>query len=192
MAGTGRPLLLFRGHPELAAWSRRRSFPKLRRMARVGMGLERLLPDLGRANRLASDRSVQLQLFDTLPPPRSPLRLGRLLSELDPALTEVSRKSFPEVTQDDLDVMLRDAFEGAEVAEQEDAQEMSAWVHAKLGLDVPASALSGQTFDKAHRDRRQARAMVRACVGASSGCGVPRGRSRATRSRPPRCSSFAR
>src|SRR5205809_3206788 len=83
MAGTGRPLLLFRGHPELAAWSRRRSFPKLRRMARVGMGLERLLPDLGRANRIASDRSVQLQLFDTLPPPRSPLRLGRLLSELD-------------------------------------------------------------------------------------------------------------
>jgi len=34
------------------------------------------------ARGLHSGRAVQLQLFDTLPPRRPPIRLGRLLSEL--------------------------------------------------------------------------------------------------------------
>jgi preprotein translocase subunit SecA len=65
------------------------------------------------------------------------------------ALIEVSRQSFPAATQDDLDVMLRDAFEGAQVAEEADAQEMSTWVKEKLALDVPAQALVGLTFEGA-------------------------------------------
>ncbi len=70
-------------------------------------------------------------------------------AKLNEMLIEVSRKSFPEATQDELDAILHDAFEGARVAEEADAQEMSEWVKTKLNLEVPASALTGLSFEQA-------------------------------------------
>jgi hypothetical protein len=54
----------------------------------MARGLDR---DLVRAGRPPWDGPVQLQLFDTLPGPRSPLRLGRLLAELDRLLPALGR-----------------------------------------------------------------------------------------------------
>jgi preprotein translocase subunit SecA len=70
-------------------------------------------------------------------------------AKLNDKLIEVSRQSFPEATQDDIDTMLRDAFEGSGVAEEADAQEMSEWIKTKLNLEIPASALTGLSFDQA-------------------------------------------
>jgi preprotein translocase subunit SecA len=73
-------------------------------------------------------------------------------AKLHDMLVEVSRKSFPEATQDDIDAMLQDAFEGTRAAEEADAQEMSEWARTKLNLEIPAAALTGATYEQA-RDR---------------------------------------
>jgi preprotein translocase subunit SecA len=70
-------------------------------------------------------------------------------SKLKQLLIEVSRKSFPGATHDDIDTMLKEAFAGAKTAEEGDAQEMAAWAKEHLKVDVAAEELVGLPFDAA-------------------------------------------
>jgi preprotein translocase subunit SecA len=70
-------------------------------------------------------------------------------SKLQELLVEASRKSVPSGTQADLDAKLQQEFEGAQVAEEGDAQELAEWVRTNLGLEVAAQTVTGMTFDQA-------------------------------------------
>jgi preprotein translocase subunit SecA len=70
-------------------------------------------------------------------------------SKLQELLFDVSRKSLPTATQDDLDAKLREEFEGADVAEEADAQELAEWCRGNINIEVPAHELIGKTFDEA-------------------------------------------
>jgi preprotein translocase subunit SecA len=70
-------------------------------------------------------------------------------SKLKTLLLEVSRKSFPETTQEDIDAVLHNAFAGARSAEQADAQELAEWTKANLNIEVGADELLGLSFEEA-------------------------------------------
>jgi preprotein translocase subunit SecA len=64
-------------------------------------------------------------------------------------LMDVSHKSFPPVGHTQIDAKLAEAFQGASVSEEEDAREVSEWIKAGLGLEVPVEALTGVTEEQA-------------------------------------------
>jgi preprotein translocase subunit SecA len=70
-------------------------------------------------------------------------------SKLYQMLLEVSRGSFPAAGQDDVDAMLTDTFEGADLSEEGDAHEMVEWARANLGLEVDQDLLTGVTATQA-------------------------------------------
>jgi preprotein translocase subunit SecA len=70
-------------------------------------------------------------------------------SKLRNMLIELSRKTFPEVTHDDIDAVLRDAFAGASAAEEADAQDLAAWMKEHAKVEVNAEELIGVSFDSA-------------------------------------------
>jgi preprotein translocase subunit SecA len=69
-------------------------------------------------------------------------------SKLKQMLLDVNRKSFPEATHDDIDKVLNQAFAGARVAEEGDAQELAEWAKENLKLERSTEDLAGKTFDE--------------------------------------------
>jgi preprotein translocase subunit SecA len=72
----------------------------------------------------------------------SPVKLRQMLIEL-------SRKAFPEVTHDDIDAAMRDAFAGADHAEESDAQELAGWMHEQVKAEIDPEGLVGLSYDEA-------------------------------------------
>jgi preprotein translocase subunit SecA len=70
-------------------------------------------------------------------------------SKLRNLLIELTRKTFPEVLHDDIDVALHEAFAGANVAEEDDAQELAAWMMGHVKVDINPEDLVGLTYDEA-------------------------------------------
>jgi preprotein translocase subunit SecA len=70
-------------------------------------------------------------------------------AKLRQLLIDVSRRSFPEATQDDIDARLRDAFAGTSIAEEADAQELAAWAKEHLKLEFTTEELTGKTLEAA-------------------------------------------
>ena len=52
-------------------------------------------------------------------------------------------------SQDDLDARLHEEFEGAQVAEEADAQELAEWCRANFNVEINPHELAGKTFDEA-------------------------------------------
>jgi preprotein translocase subunit SecA len=69
-------------------------------------------------------------------------------SKLRQMLLDVSRKSFPEETHDDIDAVLRQSLSGAKSAEEADARELAEWAKESLKVEVSAEDLTGLTFDE--------------------------------------------
>jgi preprotein translocase subunit SecA len=88
--------------------------------------------------RFRSEGALSDETFRT----ESPSKLRELLADL-------SRKSFPEATQDDIDNVLREALEGAKVLEEADAQDLAAWVNEHLKIEIAPDELVGLSFDEA-------------------------------------------
>ncbi|MBX9678423.1 MAG: SEC-C domain-containing protein [Gemmataceae bacterium] len=73
-------------------------------------------------------------------------------ARLQERLLEASRNSYPQADQETIDDHLDQVFQGAEIAEAGDAQEMSDWARATFQLEVPAEALTGVSKEQArHR-----------------------------------------
>ncbi len=70
-------------------------------------------------------------------------------SKLHQLLVEVSRKSFPAASQDDIDAKLAETFAGTHTSEEEDAHEMVSWARANLGLEVDQTLLTGVSDEEA-------------------------------------------
>src|SRR5437764_3702787 len=69
--------------------------------------------------------------------------------QLHQMLVEFSRKSFPAAGQTDIDAMLADTFEGAQISEEGDAHEMVEWARANLKLEIDQGLLTGISFTEA-------------------------------------------
>jgi preprotein translocase subunit SecA len=64
-------------------------------------------------------------------------------SKLQELLQEVSRRFYPPVSQEDIDKKLDEVFQGTNVSESDDAKEMTDWIRAELGLEIPEADLTG-------------------------------------------------
>jgi preprotein translocase subunit SecA len=72
-------------------------------------------------------------------------------AKLNETLLQASEKFFPPVGQDEIDAKLEEAFSGASVSEEADAREISDWLKAELGLEVPAEELTGVEQEEARQ-----------------------------------------
>jgi len=72
-------------------------------------------------------------------------------SRLQEILLDASRKSFPKVSQEEIDTKLEEAFDGTRLSEQEDAREITDWARQELGLEIPAEKLTGVTQEAARQ-----------------------------------------
>src|SRR5438270_12232456 len=88
--------------------------------------------------RFPGDQSISEETLRT----ESPAKLRQMLIEL-------SRKTFPEATHDDIDAALRDAYAGADRAEESDAQELAAWMREHVKAEVTAEEIVGLSFEQA-------------------------------------------
>ena len=68
-------------------------------------------------------------------------------SRLQEIALDISRRRYPETSQEAIDAKLDEEFEGAETAEPDDAKELAAWFQKTFGIDVPADALAGRSRD---------------------------------------------
>src|SRR5262249_23478640 len=62
---------------------------------------------------------------------------------------EVSRKSFPAASQDDIDAKLAESYEGAEISEEDDAHEIVEWARVNLDLEMDQTLLTGIRAEEA-------------------------------------------
>ncbi len=60
-----------------------------------------------------------------------------------------SRKQYPTLGHADIGARLAEAFEGTSISEEDDAKELSEWVHSNLALEVKVEDLTGVTFEQA-------------------------------------------
>jgi preprotein translocase subunit SecA len=72
-------------------------------------------------------------------------------ARLREALLGASRALYPKVTQDDIDARLEESFRGTKLSEAEDARELTEWMRAQLGIEVPLKDLTGVTEDSARQ-----------------------------------------
>jgi preprotein translocase subunit SecA len=70
-------------------------------------------------------------------------------SRLQEMLFDISRKSFPAATQDDLDAKLHQEFEGTSIAEEADARELADWCRTNFNVEVDPAQLTGKTIEQA-------------------------------------------
>ena len=64
-------------------------------------------------------------------------------------LNDVCRKTWPAVDQDAIDEHLSEAFAGTKVSEPADAQEISEWAKANIGMEIDPEALTGISHNQA-------------------------------------------
>jgi preprotein translocase subunit SecA len=66
-------------------------------------------------------------------------------------LLDISREAYPKVDQRAIDEKLEEALHGTTHAEPEDAKELAEWAKAEMGLEIPESALTGATAERARQ-----------------------------------------
>jgi len=70
-------------------------------------------------------------------------------SRLQEQLLEVSRKYFPQTSQEAIDGKVEETFSGTKLSEAEDAKELAEWAKNELGVEVPQADLTSVTQEKA-------------------------------------------
>ncbi len=70
-------------------------------------------------------------------------------SKIQEILRGISAAAYPAKDQTAIDAKIDEEFENTKMSEAEDAKSLADWAKAELGLDVPATALTGVSKDKA-------------------------------------------
>jgi preprotein translocase subunit SecA len=70
-------------------------------------------------------------------------------SKIQEKLREVSQKSFPAATHDDIDAKVAEAFAGTEHAEADDAKELAEWYRATFNIELDLEHMEGMTQEDA-------------------------------------------
>jgi preprotein translocase subunit SecA len=71
-------------------------------------------------------------------------------TRLQEILLDISRSTYPSLTQEAIDDKLEEAFSGTKLSEAEDAAELVEWVKNELHLEIDPKSLTGVTQEKAH------------------------------------------
>ncbi len=72
-------------------------------------------------------------------------------SRLAEWLLEANRAAYPKADEEQIDAQVEEAFSGTKLSEAGDARELAEWTKATLGVEVPETALSGVSSDRARQ-----------------------------------------